>query len=127
MRIDQDRAAQLIGIDRWRVVYHFTDTDSRHHTETIAWFELTARSAWAEAGAQLPPVGYHRPRTVTVHLGTFIRNPEGDIGWTDHGPSLSATASGDDRLVFHDEDHTETVPTDQIAAGTPAGQQALAL
>lgn len=124
--LDQDRAARLVDIARWRVVYHHTATDGSTRTETIAWFETSANAAWSEAATQLPPVGYQRPDTVTIERGTFTPLPEGGHGWQSLGPTQHATVSSRG-LVAQDLDDPDPAPTpsETTAALTAAGQQPL--
>lgn len=130
MRLDQDCAAQLDGVHRWRIVYDFHAEHGQglDRIETIAWFHVTAETAWADAAAFLPPAGYSKPAAVAVERGTFTTQPEGGYGWQYIGPTQTATVDHNG-LRIHDEDHDAANPPATPAAHadaiTGAGQQHL--
>lgn len=128
MILDQKRAATLVGVDRWRIVYHHRQGNgqSLDRAETVAWFHTSDKAAWASAAALLPPTGYPQPHTVTVERGTFTRVPEGGYGWQHIGPTRLARVDHTG-LVPQDNDPTENGPatTQHPAALTTAGQQQL--
>lgn len=132
MNLNQTRAANLEGVHRWRIVYHYRtgNNTNLNHTETIAWFHTTPDAAWSDAAALLPPVGYTQPHAVTVERGTFTPAPEGGHQWQHIGPTQIARVDHTGLVRVHqndehDQDLGVETPTEQAAALTAGGQQQL--
>ncbi len=83
MSVDQPRTANLEGVHRWRILFHYHTGDHQDvvRVEMIAGFHVTADAAWADATALLSLAGCQQPHAITIERGTYTASPEGGYRW----------------------------------------------